>query len=197
MKVAFDIDDVIFDTFKNLKIKIFELYNIDIRDPRSFTLINNYGLTKDMIEVAVNETLTEWEKLLPIDGSIEYIKKYHDHNTPNLFITSRSINLKSETETLLDYWLSQHSIKYKVLYTEGSRNNKSDFAVEENVTIFIEDRIKHAFDLAGCGIHVILMDKSWNRRDITEFNNIKRVNNWIEVEDEINVLYSSNGIPRS
>jgi uncharacterized HAD superfamily protein len=88
-----------------------------------------------------------------------------------VIVTSRYVSSREATER----WLKTKKIDYDSLIFENNKH-KTNF----KFAYFVEDRWKHALELANTGTKVLLFDYPWNR-DRPEHPNIKRVNSWKEV----------------
>lgn len=82
-------------------------------------------------------------------------------------------------------WLKDHGIAHDLLLF----NKDKAEAIYEHIfparpKWFVEDRSKHALELVGIGVPVVLMDKLWNR-DLPDHPLITRVDGWDEVLEVI------------
>jgi len=83
------------------------------------------------------------------------------------------------------FWLKEQAIHHDLLLF----NKDKAEAIYEHIfparpQWFVEDRDKHALELAGIGVRVILMDKPWNKT-LPEHPLITRVADWSEALDLI------------
>ena len=86
------------------------------------------------------------------------------------------------TKNLLD----SYNIKYNKIITGAGK--KAELCVENNIDLLIDDSIKHCTNLSNIGIDTLLFN-SINNKDIE--TNLKRVYNWNEVYDYVNLHKSS------
>ncbi len=130
-----------------------------------------------------------FENLVPVDGSIKFIKKLSKKH--NLFaITARP----DTTVDLSLIWIKKHygevfkEIVFCNHYSQDPnipKQLKSDICKLHRVDIFIEDALHNAKDVASSGTKVLLLDKPWNRK-LIEHENIIRVANWNEAYNYVN-----------
>ena len=98
-----------------------------------------------------------------------------------ILITARDEKHRPLTEN----WLKKNNIPYHELHHE---EEKAPLAVEKNISLFIDDRKKNAFEIAAENIPVILISK-YHNNDFNENKNITKVNNWDEIKKIL--IYSS------
>ncbi len=94
------------------------------------------------------------------------------HNV--FYITAREAKLEKTTTE----WFDRNNLPKGELYLLGS-HYKVDKAKELNCNIFIEDRYENAIQVAGSGLHVLLIDCYYNRKPLIP--GITRVFNWKDI----------------
>ncbi len=200
MKIGIDIDDTTFLTVKPM-LKYADIYEEKIssiptnRD--SFGLIKNryylkalYGWddkTKFAFFDKYYKNVLEECDILPNANTVIQKLKKNGHTIH--FITARLMNIKNcDTETITKKSLADFNIPYDSLNLHV--NDKLTFCQENNIDICIEDSYETCKELTDNGIKAILMTTKMNA-DIDD-KTITRVNNWLELYEEIQKYNSNN-----
>jgi NTP pyrophosphatase (non-canonical NTP hydrolase) len=129
-----------------------------------------------------------FKDLPPIPGARETLTKLRERGVKIAVISARPAwehhRLASDTTA----WLNKHQIPHDILVFE---KDKHDALVKHvypaQVMAFVEDRDKHAIELANRGVRVLLMDTPSNRTIAGP--TIHRVRNWAEIDaflEEVN-----------
>lgn len=182
VKIAFDIDGCIANPYTPFIHMVNILYNKnlnfeDITDP---DLSKSAGLEDVDLDELINYVIKSC-CFLPFDGAVETVKKYHYVTKNNLiFITARPEWIDCETYKWLDIYFQE--IPYFVEFS----NDKVETCKYYNVSTIIEDSPQNTFKLINNGIHVLLMDRLWNRY-IKDLDNLTRVFSWQEIGKIIGV----------
>lgn len=161
VKMGFDLDGVVADSFAQMRKVIKERYGIDVPyEPRTFELESSYPLSPEQIWDAVIASHGDWEYIEPITGALEFIEDYYywSNEEPLVIITSRG---ESELGPQTYAWCDKYLPPYKLYFTDGQP--KSTLCFKEKVTLFVEDRKKYASELASIGITTILLDREYNK----------------------------------
>lgn len=180
---GFDIDDVIFQSFKPIQ-KLFEnRYCISISEPPTFSL-RDYcsSLTEEQYKNVIDDALANFDEIEPYEGAIEFINHYQKSTHYEvIFVTSRNSKMFDPTFKLLDKWFP--NLKYKVFFPHTDGKRKIDVIKKCGIDIFVEDRLKYCLDISSNGCLVLMIDKAWNRRFQENANNNKivRVNDWSDI----------------
>ncbi|SDY72529.1 5' nucleotidase, NT5C type [Tindallia californiensis] len=146
-------------------------------------------------DLAVNLGISEEEYLA---FYLEHGEKIHRHSpirkeAPSIlqdmypthqlyYITARHPNMEKVTKD----WLNHHDIPQNGLFLLGS-HDKVGKAQELRCDLFIEDRYENARAIAESGVDVLLMDCTYNR-DQEMLPNMKRIENWYQVQDVISTM---------
>ena len=185
---AFDIDDVVFDSYSVIYGFLKSELGIDHANPSTFSIEKECGLTASTVSWVVDNALSDNDKIRPITGAIEFVKLYHlITKNPLIFITSRPSSLRQHTYDLLDTYIK--GTPYKVYFPNARGITKGDIAKENEIEVFVDDRIKYCLQISQQGILAIMMSKSWN----FSFNNemcshrIVRVKNW----DDVHLIFGT------
>lgn len=97
-------------------------------------------------------------------------------------ITARAESMEREMRA----WLDTHfgDLFDEVIFTNhyhgtGVKRNKSSVCLELGVSLFIEDALHNAHDVASVGIPVLLFDTPWNQEVVSGL--ITRVSSWEDI----------------
>ena len=193
MKIGIDIDDTTFLTVKSM-LKYADIFEQEIsgrtinRD--SIGLIKNRYYLKELYNWD-NETKFAFfqkyyknvlEECTILPYANEVINKLKENGDEIYFVTARLMNIKGcDSEAITRKSLSDFDIEYDELYVGIS--DKLTFFKEHGIDICIEDSYETCREFTNNGIKSILMTTQMNK-DI-DAGEITRVNNWIEIYDEI------------
>jgi len=95
-----------------------------------------------------------------------------------VIVTARQEIYREVTEQ----WLLRNGMPYDQLIMTGT-HKKEEACLEQRLQIMVEDTLEVGIDLCAVGIHVLLLDAPYNRRDLPEM--ITRVFNWQEIYEEL------------
>lgn len=161
MNIAFDIDGVIANTESAIRTEILKQTGHDIGDSLSqFDFpVPEYSKAEiyNMIQMGI-ENYTD--SIKPYDGAIDAVNKIYysrDKTRPITFITSRPESiLKDETHD----WLNKYfpTMRYKVIFASDKRK----YILDNETSVFVEDRLKNANDISPIVTAVYLVNRSWN-----------------------------------
>ena len=113
------------------------------------------------------------------DNAKDIINKLHEEGNKIFIITSRSkIHCKNPYE-ISEKWLKKHGILYDKLITDAM--DKAKACRENNIDVFIDDHVDFCKDVSKEKIKVLMFNSPYNQNE-TKY---KRVNNWIEVYENI------------
>ncbi|HLD80366.1 MAG TPA: hypothetical protein VJA18_07460 [Candidatus Nanoarchaeia archaeon] len=135
-----------------------------------------------------------FDSIEPVENAVEAVNHLGKGN--QLFvITARPVFFKEKTEQ----WLKKHlqEIPFELIHSgdfhiANKTKNKGEICEELSIDVMIEDQDEYALQCAEKGVKVILLNKPWNMK--AEHSNIIRVNNWIEVLQEIDKI--STNVPK-
>jgi len=193
MKIGIDIDDTTFLTVKSM-LKYADIFEHEIsgkiinRD--SMGLIKNRYYLKELYDWDNEIKFAFFEKyyknvleecsMLPYAN--EVIKKLRQNGDEIFFVTARLMNIKGcDSKAITKKSLSDFNIEYDELHVGIS--DKLTFFKEHQINICIEDSYETCREFTNNGIKSILMTTPMNKDIDTE--EITRVNNWIEIYEEI------------
>lgn len=187
MRIGIDIDDVItntseamqeyinkYDTKGEINSHIEEVMRGDMPTPaiKKFFEDNGYKIFQ---KTKIKENVSEVTKRLIENENEIYI------------ITSRGeIRFKNSEKLTLEF-LKLNNIKYtKILFNSFE---KAKICKENNIDVMIDDSVKYCIEIEKEDIKSILFTSNVNKNIKTQ---IKRVNNWLELEKEINCIGDKN-----
>ena len=183
MRIGIDIDDTIVNTSEmciNYVKKLDKKYGENIKDiitdniknPVVTLFYDNY-----LYDVIAHAKLKE--------DAVKVINELYRDNEI-YFITARSERFIKDVDNMTKNLLDSYNIKYNKIITGAGK--KAELCVENNIDLLIDDSIKHCTNLSNIGIDTLLFN-SINNKDIE--TNLKRVYNWNEVYDYVNLYKSS------
>ena len=183
MRIGIDIDDTIVNTSEmciNYVKKLDKKYGENIKDiitdniknPVVTLFYDNY-----LYDVIAHAKLKE--------DAVKVINELYRDNEI-YFITARSERFIEDVDNMTKNLLDSYNIKYNKIITGAGK--KAELCVENNIDLLIDDSIKHCTNLSNIGIDTLLFN-SINNKDIE--TNLKRVYNWNEVYDYVNLHKSS------
>ncbi len=114
----------------------------------------------------------------------ETINLLHDQGWEIVIISFRKDKYLDNPYKLTEDWLNMYGVKFDKLFV--NTGTKEDECIENNVTLFIDDKESHCEDVANVGIDVLLFTNEYNHKE-TRF---KRVDNWLEIYDYIKEKYN-------
>lgn len=180
MKIGIDIDDVLTDTSKVMK------EYIDKFDKTG-------EVKKNLVEVMRGEFSTAAIRKFMIDhiGSLQknakvkenardVIQRLIDRKDEIIFITSRGEKqAKGSEKRTLEYLVANQIPYTKVIF---NATDKAKVCKENNIDLMIDDSVKFCEEIQKEKTETIVFNSIVNQ-DIK--TNRKRVNNWLELEEEI------------
>ncbi|HKL75768.1 MAG TPA: hypothetical protein VJ881_06845 [Halanaerobiales bacterium] len=157
------------------------------REKNVYDFMEAYGLSEREMNEFINEKISDiYSSVKAYPEAIKTISKLYKNNFEIHLITARHKEYREITEN----WLKKHSIPYHSLTHDEP---KAPLAVKKNIELFIEDNFDNAFDIASKNIKVLLINKYHNlNKELIE--NIKRVDNWLDINNELQKVYSINSL---
>lgn len=187
MIIGVDVDDVLAE-FGD-KLRSFHNKNhgtsLEREDINNFALEKVWNCTREEAKQRVLDFYQsdDFDSIIPLQDAVEsinFLVKKHRL----VAITSRPEQIREKTRE----WINKHfSGKFEGIYfTTRNGMKKIDICIEKNVSVFIEDNLEYATEIANQGIRVLLMSAPWNKCLGEELHkNITRVKSWDEVMKEI------------
>ncbi len=185
---GFDIDDVVFYTFKELARTAKELIGVDLIEPSSFGSVCtiNEQLSDEDWRTVVDAALIDYDKFDPIPGAIDFLKRYQNiTGNPLVFITSRDPERNQEIGIATEALFRKHipHLEYYIKYSKSVELPKVEIVKEFDIEIFIEDQLEYAKEVCASGIYVLMPLRAWNRHYLQEdrVRNLIPINDWNDV----------------
>lgn len=192
-KIGIDIDNVISDTYTALVGRVNEVFGISIQMEEVITfsyLEENLGIEKERVREFITNSLKREDFSLaikPYEDAVSIVRKWGSYGYSIHYITARPSSLGEITQKWLEkhgFWLKgatldlfDESIGYK-----SDVDYKKRIVEKIGIDVLIEDSRENAQVM---DIPVLLLDMPWNRGEVPE--NVKRVSNWGEIEEHMQV----------
>ena len=193
IKIGVDVDDILFNTCQGFIDFFNKKYNCDLKREDFYTFDLSLSLKKvptldykkDLEEMYASK---DFNNLLPIEKSVEYLSHLKKYNFEFYAITARSEIYKDQTFD----WINKHfpDIFTNIFVIGGKdvhnthKSDKGIFSKELGIEIFIDDALHNAENLSKNDIHTILLNQPWNQEEIKS-NKIYRVYDWKEIVDKV------------
>ena len=190
MVIGIDMDDTICST-NELIIEVADKYDKEvlggtgIKDINAYEFTEMMGWEKDMKGKFFADRLEYIMDNAPIkEGAREVINRLHDNGWKILIISFRKDKYLSDPFKLTKDWLDRNDIHYDKIFV--NTGTKTDECIENNVTLFVDDKESHCEDVSSTGIDVLLFTNAYNHDE----KRFKRVDNWYQIEDYIKEKYN-------
>ena len=189
MNIGIDIDDTIantnisIDTFaKEYTEKVlkrnFKINNLDnVLDPMWAKYLYGWTIEEDAKFWEDKYELTMQNATIK-DGASRVINKLYKNNEI-IIITARADNQKIRDLTVK--WLEENNIHYHKIYM--GHLDKKRIIQKNKIDVFIDDNFKNCKEASNLGVRTLLMDSRINKN--LNYENIKRVFSWNEIEKEL------------
>ena len=189
IKIGIDIDDVLLHSLEDFLKFYNKKFNQKIKREQCVSdkrLHECFGITKEKLillykEYEQTDNPLNVERIEGAERVLSKIKNECDF----ILITGRPETIEKQTRAVLNKKFPNHN--FEVVFTNKDlsiKKNKGDVCVEKGVSLFVEDDWKNALDCAKKEIHVLLLDKPWNKG--VKHKNITRVYDWKEISEKIN-----------
>ncbi|KAK9901259.1 hypothetical protein WJX75_002903 [Coccomyxa subellipsoidea] len=200
LRVAVDVDEVLGRFLHSLNKFCHEEYGLefDIPDYSVYEFAKIWNCSTDESNHIVHDFFKSRHfaaGILPIPGALHSLQRLGS-TCELVVVTSRQHCIQQPT---LD-WVDKHfpSIFSEVHFgnhwaLEGKSKAKSEICREIGATVLIDDNPRYAVECASAGIDVLLYDWNmsypWSKTpDGPKHERIRRVKDWIEVEEALAVL---------
>lgn len=186
MKIAFDLDDTLFNLNNEIK-KIFESFGMKYYPAINWEMSNYPTIIQDKI----HELYCDPERMCsiePFHGALDLIDKLTRLNNEVIIITARNKNYEHLIKEMIKCWFPE-SIN---VFVVGFNQSKADIMINENVEIFVDDCPLYLEEYEKLSISCIMISNketryNWYLRDkIFHVENVKYLNNNISLFDVIN-----------
>ena len=157
------------------------------REKNVYDFMEAYGLSEREMNEFINQNIENiYSNVAAFPEAIKTISTLYQKGFKIHLITARHKEYREITEN----WLEKNSIPYHSLTHDEP---KDIVAINKNIELFIEDNYDNAFDIARKNIKVLLVNKYHNLNKEL-INNIERVNDWNDIKEKFNKLYSFNSL---
>lgn len=183
-KIAIDIDGVLAD----LAMPLMDFCNvrygtkIEVKDLHSFDFKEIFEITKEEERSFLLDFFKTdyFQNIQPIKDSQNGINALSKNNSLNI-ITARPKYVENETRLWLERFYENVFSKIHFaenIYASGRPTTlKSDFCLNNDYSVMIEDDSRYANDCSEKGIETILITRPWNKNQFIHLN-VKRVEDW-------------------
>ena len=158
----------------------------------SYYFYERYGITKQQEEIYHSEFI-ESGGFLDLEfysESLGVINKLIKNGIKIVLLTARPSWIHKRIFGDTFKWLLSHHIPYDLLLWD---KDKADATVKHvfpaKILFMVEDRDKHAIEMAHIGVPVMLLDKEYNQ-SLKDTENVERVKNWMEINNRVNGILS-------
>ena len=190
MVLGIDMDDTICSTNEFI-IEEAHLYDIEklggtgVKDVNAYNFCDMMGWPEGLKGQFFADKLETIMSSAPIKhGAKEVINKLHDEGWKIVIISFRKDKYLTDPYGMTKKWLKDNGVKYDKLYV--NTGTKTDECIENDVTLFIDDKESHCEDVNSAGIDVLLFTNAYNHEE----SRFDRVDNWLEVYDYIKEKYN-------
>lgn len=172
MSIAFDLDGVVIKIGEILQDEILKRLNYDIFECRHTYYINIPGRTPEENNKLIWEIVnSRGMEAKPYPGSIDALKELYQKTREELtFVTARDPEIIGDQT---ERWLTLHlgETPFRVIYVP--RTCKSEWLVENKITVFVDDRFKNVNDIAEKLHACFLINRPWNEGREPRYNVIR------------------------
>lgn len=176
MKLGIDIDDVLVDTSK-LMLDYIKNINNNEDILNHMEEIMRGEIPDNIVSKFINSNIANILDNVQLKPNAKKVLEKLEKNNEIVFITSRGDKKIKGTEEVTLNYLKKNNIAYKKIIFNAY--NKAKICKENNIDILIDDSVKLCEEAQKEGIKTILFTSIVNKNKQT---NIKRVNNWLELE---------------
>lgn len=176
MKLGIDIDDVLVDTSK-LMLDYIKNINNNEDILNHMEEIMRGEIPDNIVSKFINSDIANILDNVQLKPNAKKVLEKLEKNNEIVFITSRGDKKIKGTEEVTLNYLKKNNIAYKKIIFNAY--NKAKICKENNIDILIDDSVKLCEEAQKEGIKTILFTSIVNKNKQT---NIKRVNNWLELE---------------
>ncbi|GAB6098403.1 hypothetical protein JCM16358_02820 [Halanaerocella petrolearia] len=181
--IGVDIDAVLTDEGKgedNIWHRhICDYFNLEERKEKIYDFRKAYGITLEEVEEFMLEKGSEiFSKVEPFTEAKEILDNLQKQGYTILLVTAR----EEEYNQVTHDWLIEHQIPFdKLIHSQ----EKAKICQEEEIQLFIDDKLANLIPIKELNIPVLLMDMDHNH---SYQGPIPRVNSWQEIKEKIEKL---------
>lgn len=183
MNIGIDIDDTLVDSTKNMIDKI-GLYDKSGEVEKHIEEIMSGEIPTENIRKFMNTYLLDLTKTIRVKkDAIEVVNRLKNKGHKIILITSRNDEECKGLEKYTLEYLKKNNLIYDKIFLNS--RDKAKVCIENDIDIMIDDSIKHCNNVSSTGIITFLFNSLINKGKKTS---LKRVNNWRQLEKEINKI---------
>ena len=177
LRIGLDFDD----TLIPMRAAIVDFLNksrgtsIHLESLTNFRIMAQWGLTDADFVSMCNENEAVFHGNPPLPGVLETLAQWSAQSTLYV-VTGRPAVWIPPARA----WLERHGIKVAEIFSAATMGDKAQLALQQGITLFVEDNASAALSIAQQGIDVLLMDAPYNRYCCSH-PRIRRVKDWFEI----------------
>ena len=184
--IGFDIDGTLTDESLGGKLdkdiwfeEITEYFNLDLEEriKTVYDFRESYGITTaEMLEFLENRAEKIFKRVIPYQNAPKVLNYLKNKRINIFFITARDKEYYKVTKE----WFNNHNLYYdKIIHSK----NKSKDCLKFNIDLFVDDKLSTIKKIKNNNpkIELLLKNSFHNQENI----NVKRVNNWREINEII------------
>lgn len=185
MVIGIDVDDTICST-DELIIQEADKYDKEvlggtgIKDITAYEFTEMMGWEKDMKGKFFADRLEYIMDHAELKPNVkEVINKLHDEGNKIIIISFRKGKYIKDPYMLTKNYLDRYGIKYDKIYVDTG--SKVDECLENNVSLFIDDKEGHCEEVSAAGVDTIIFTSLYNKAE-TRF---RRCDNWDSIYEYV------------
>lgn len=170
-KIAFDLDDVLFQTSKAFREESLIRFGFDcIASCNTYDMNPEGRISQEDFNRFIDDVAIKyWDWVQPYAYVNEVLTfLYGATGKPIIVLTSRNELLKEVTHKMLDKHLS---VPYEVIFSKDKRQD----CLKHNFGILVDDRFKTIEDCAPILKKAFIPTRPWNRGRNIKLNNVYRI----------------------
>lgn len=175
--LGIDIDDVIFNTSRELKNILKECNDEEIIEHK-LDIMRGEAVNKKIGEFLKENVIPTISVAKPMKDVSKYIKKLRESNKV-ILITARGDKMFPGSEEITINLLNQYGIEYDNIIFNSI--DKVKICKENNIDFFVDDSPRHCLEVSKKLNIPVIGFKSYINKDEMLKNNIKCVSSWKEL----------------
>jgi len=185
IKIAFDLDGVVIDTFSLLRQLFIDHWSHDINPHKRFEFTVPGRTEEEVSNLWYNNLEDITYNSLPLNNSILYLTQIYNNKLPLVFITARN---KKKLTDCTEAWLAKYlgDIPFKVFYIKDKYKVKVLKALK--IQYFVDDRFRTVNQVAPHIKKAYLFNHSWNLGRRAKHPNIERITSLGKIVDDLYTL---------
>ncbi len=180
LKICFDVDGTVSDTYGLLHRKLIENYDVDTYDLKDRNIVIP-GKTEEQVHDIIHDIIINHTELIePYEDAKKTLKSFYDlYGEPITFVSARPEYLHAVTKN----WFKHHYsdlFEYKIICCESYIHKPKHLI---NFDYYVEDEYKVAELVSESIDKVFLINRKWNQDFKIDNHKIRRINLLHEVYD--------------